>query len=95
MREDDQRGTSHDIWTNIAVVSLSRLSPFRDRYAAFCTQIASQQENARHLTKAKWVVRDRQGFNSLIKNLRDSVESLHRLVPVTPVLARLLVKEEI
>jgi Prion-inhibition and propagation len=46
------------------------------------------------IAKAKWAMRDRQGFSGLIGDLRDLVESLYQVVPVPPQLNQSLVKQD-
>ena len=94
MLEDKQGAESNNILKESAMVSRSRLSAFRAAYANFRSRITSQQKNANHLAKVKWAIRDRQGFSNLTRDLHDFIDNLQDLVPVAPILTRLLVKED-
>ena len=94
IRDDNQENDSNDPQTAIATLSTPRLHIFRTTYARFQSGITSQQKATSRLTKAKWAIRDREGFNNLIKDLQDFVDSLYNIVPVHPQFKRLLVKED-
>ncbi|ERF70730.1 hypothetical protein EPUS_05082 [Endocarpon pusillum Z07020] len=94
MLEDKQGAESNNIPIESTMVSRSRLSAFRAAYANFRNRITLQQRNANHLAKVKWAIRDREGFSNLTRDLHDFIDNLRDLVPVAPILTRLLVKED-
>jgi Prion-inhibition and propagation len=94
MGEENQGEGTNNTSSHVAILSRSRLASFKHAYAQFCGRIALQQKKADCLAKAKWVVRDRQGFSDLTRELHGFIDNLGDLVPVPPVLTRLLVKED-
>jgi hypothetical protein len=95
MCDDNQRDGPNDVSTGMTVVSAPRLHIFRAAYTRFQNRIALQQKSTSNLAKAKWVIRDREGFGDLIRDLQDFIDSLYKVVPVPPQFTRLLVMEDI
>jgi Prion-inhibition and propagation len=94
MSGDNQAKDPNNVIAGEAIVSRSRFASFENDYARFCGRIALQQKTPNFLAKAKWVVRDRQGFSELTRDLRGLINNLGDLVPMPLFLTRRLVKED-
>ena len=79
----------------VEIISSSRLQLFKERYSQFCKRIALQQRETSTLAKTKWAIRDRDGATALVKDIRDLVNNLYELAPISPDFERLMVHEDV
>ncbi len=80
---------------SMELVSSSRMRSFARSYQQLQIRMGLRQESVRLSARAKWAIRDREQFSSLINELRVFVQYLNELLPTSENSQRLLVHEEI
>ena len=80
---------------SMGLVSSSRMKSFAKSYQQLQIRMGLRQESVRFSARAKWAIRDRERFSSLINELRVFVHYLNELLPTSENHQRLLVREEI
>lgn len=79
----------------IPAVSIPRTQAFQAAFARLQAKISHRQKATALATKTQWVIKDREKFEGLLRNLHQLVSSLIDLVALPGSFRRLLIKEDI